>query len=65
MSSCAELELIINDQDLIETARDKLRRLMTILKIKKLDPERLERMFAYYNEHWPEYYGTEKIFVIE
>jgi len=33
--------------------------------LEELDQARLARMFAYYNAHWSEYYGTEKIFVIE
>jgi hypothetical protein len=31
----------------------------------ELGQARLERMFAHYNTHWPEYYGTENIFTIE
>jgi len=38
---------------------------MTKLDVEELPQDRLERMFAYYNKNWPEYYGTEKIFVIE
>jgi hypothetical protein len=30
-----------------------------------LAQERLERMFAHYNQNWPEYYGTTKVFIIE
>ncbi len=33
--------------------------------VAELPQDRLERMFAYYNLHWPEYYGTENIFTIE
>jgi hypothetical protein len=38
---------------------------MAELGIEELDAARLERMFAYYNAHWPEYYGTEKVFDIQ
>jgi hypothetical protein len=38
---------------------------MKELGVKELDQKRLERMFAFYNTHWPEYYGTDKIFTIE
>jgi hypothetical protein len=31
----------------------------------ELPQERLERMFTYYNTHWQDYYGTDKIFTIE
>jgi len=30
-----------------------------------LPNDRLERMFAYYNEHWQEYYDTDKTFVVK
>jgi hypothetical protein len=38
---------------------------MAKLGVEELPQDRLERMFAHYNAHWPEYYGTEKVFVIE
>jgi hypothetical protein len=31
----------------------------------ELNQDRLARMFAFYNAHWPEYYGTEKVFTVE
>jgi hypothetical protein len=39
--------------------------LMKECGVEELPQERLERMFAFYNTHWPDYYGTEKIFTIE
>ena len=32
---------------------------------KDLPQELLDLMFAFYNSHWKEYYGTERVFVIE
>jgi uncharacterized protein (DUF1778 family) len=48
-----------------EVARDEIRALMAELDAPELPQDRLERMFAFYNEHWPEYYGTDKIFSLQ
>lgn len=61
----AEFERIVNDATLLEEARNDIRALMTKLDVEELPQDRLERMFAYYNKNWSEYYGTDKIFVIE
>ncbi|MBI2612860.1 CYTH domain-containing protein [Candidatus Kaiserbacteria bacterium] len=61
----AEFERIVEDEVKVEAARNEIRSLMKELEVEELAQDRLERMFAYYNAHWPEYYGTEKIFVIE
>lgn len=61
----AELEKIVHNGGEAETVKNDLRNLMQTLGIEELPQDRLERMFAYYNEHWPEYYGTKKIFTIE
>ncbi len=37
---------------------------MNKLKCEELAQDRLERMFEHYNKNWPEYYGTEKVFLI-
>jgi len=60
----AELEKVVNHPDHVPPARDELRALMRELTIEELPQDRLERMFAHYNEHWPEYYGTDNIFTI-
>lgn len=60
----AEFEKIVADGDEAEAVKQNLRSLMKTLGAEELPQERLERMFAYYNEHWSEYYGTEKIFTI-
>lgn len=61
----AEFESIENDPSRADEAKAKLRGLIKSVGFTELDQERLARMFAYYNAHWPEYYGTEKVFNIE
>ena len=61
----AEFEKVINDKNESENVQKELRSLMDEVGVIELALDRLERMFAYYNEHWPEYYGTDKIFNIE
>ncbi len=60
----AEFEKIVHDDEEAEAAKKELRDLMKTLEIEELPQDRLARMFAYYNEHWMEYYGTDKIFNI-
>jgi predicted adenylyl cyclase CyaB len=60
-----EFETLIDDSAKAEETKENLRLLIRQLGLIELEQERLSRMFAYYNEHWPEYYGTDKIFVIE
>ncbi len=61
----AEFESIENDPARADAAKAELRGLIKSVSLEELDQERLARMFAYYNAHWPEYYGTEKVFIIE
>jgi len=61
----AEFEKIVNDQNESEGVQKELRNLMDEVGAIELAQDRLERMFSYYNEHWPEYYGTDNIFNIE
>lgn len=61
----AEFEKVITDQALAEKTKEELRELMSELGVSELPQDRLERMFAYYNANWPEYYGTDRIFTIE
>ncbi len=60
----AEFERMVATPAEAEAARDGIRALMSELGAEELPQDRLERMFAFYNEHWPEYYGTEKIFTL-
>lgn len=59
-----EIEKVIHDKDSIDVARKDIKKLMGKLGLKELPSERLARMYAYYNKHWQEYYGTKNIFTI-
>lgn len=61
----AEFEKIVNEAQEAEGAKRELLEFMEKMDVEELPQERLERMFAHYNAHWPEYYGTENIFVID
>lgn len=60
----AEFERVITDPAGADQAKKHIREVMASLGVEELDQARLERMFAYYNKHWQEYYKTDKIFVI-
>jgi len=61
----AEFERVVGDASEVEGARAEIDALMKELGIEELPQDRLERMFAFYNKNWPQYYGTDKIFTIE
>ena len=61
----AEFEKLVHEADRAEETKRELLALMAELGVEELPQDRLERMFAYYNAHWPEYYGTEHIFTVE
>ncbi len=61
----AEFERMINDSSMADEAQKEIRSLMDELGVIELEQDRLERMFAHYNDNWRDYYGTDKIFVIE
>jgi adenylate cyclase class IV len=61
----AEFEAVVTDATQVEEIKRKLRQTMADLGAEELDQERLARMFAFYNAHWPEYYGTDKVFTVE
>ncbi|PIQ68111.1 MAG: hypothetical protein COV91_05760 [Candidatus Taylorbacteria bacterium CG11_big_fil_rev_8_21_14_0_20_46_11] len=61
----AEFEKMISDGAQAEQATHELKALMAQLHCVELEQDRLERMFAHYNKHWGEYYGTDKTFTIE
>jgi predicted adenylyl cyclase CyaB len=61
----AEFEKLVTDESSVEETKKHLRDLMEELGVEELPQERLERMFKFYNEHWQEYYGTDKVFNIE
>jgi len=61
----AEFEKIGTSAEEAELIKNELQELMQEFGVVELPQERLERMFAYYNANWPQYYGTNKIFTIE
>lgn len=61
----AEFEKMTAIEAELENVRKELLDTMQSLGVSELPQDRLERMFAHYNTHWPEYYGTEKTFIIE
>lgn len=60
----AEVEKVVSDASKAEEVRQELRSLMGELGLEELPQDRLERMFAYYNANWKDYYGTDKVFNI-
>jgi len=61
----AEFEKILADESAVQSARAEIESIMSELGVAELPQDRLERMFAHYNQNWPDYYGTDKVFVIE
>jgi len=61
----AEFERMVESEHDVALARNEIDTLMTELAVTELTQDRLARMFNHYNEHWPEYYGTDKVFIIE
>lgn len=61
----AEFEKVLNDEAVLNSARIEITAMMQELGVEELQQDRLERMFAHYNQNWPDYYGTDKVFVIE
>jgi predicted adenylyl cyclase CyaB len=61
----AEFEKVVGSEQEVAGARSEIEHIMKQVGVVELGQARLERMFAHYNTHWPEYYGTENIFTIE
>ena len=61
----AEFEKVLEDKSFVDTAKDELLASMKEFGVEELKQDRLERMFAYYNSNWRDYYGTDKVFDIE
>ena len=60
----AEFEKVTSDEASLESVKTELLSVMKALGAEELSQERIERMFAHYNAHWNEYYGTDKTFNI-
>jgi predicted adenylyl cyclase CyaB len=61
----AEFEKVINDEKAVPKVKKELLDFMKEIGLEELGQDRLERMFAHYNNHWNEYYGSDKTFIIE
>ena len=61
----AEFELVIDDVQKTEESKADLRSTMAEVGAEELAQDRLERMFAFYNQNWADYYGTEKTFDVK
>jgi predicted adenylyl cyclase CyaB len=61
----AEFEKVVPHGVSVDGVRAELEALMAELGVAELPQDRLARMFAHYNEHWADYYGTDKTFLIE
>lgn len=61
----AEIEMVVDDKSKVDEAKRKIYDFMKKVGIEELSQERIERMFAHYNENWEEYFGTDKVFEIE
>ncbi len=60
-----EFEKVVTNEADTKKAHAELISFMKELGVEELPQERIERMFAFYNAHWPEDYGTEKTFTIK
>ena len=61
----AEFEKMTDAEDALPRVREEIYELMRELGVEELPQDRLARMFDHYNKNWPEYYGTEKIFIVK
>jgi adenylate cyclase class IV len=61
----AEFEKITEDSAEIPNITQYLLNTMSGFNVLELPQDRLERMFAYYNQNWQDYYGTDKVFIVE
>jgi adenylate cyclase class IV len=61
----AEFEKVVDDSRQAPDVEAEIRSFMKECSIDELPQDRLERMFAYYNANWGDYYGSDKIFNIE
>ena len=60
----SEFEIIINDPSKADEEKRKVREVIEKLWFEELDQGKLEKMFAYYNENWRDYYWTDKTFTL-
>ena len=61
----AEFERLVTEGSATALAKQAILDELARLGLAELSQERVGRMFAHYNQHWPDYYRTDKTFVIE
>ena len=61
----SEFEMVVEDENKADDIKLRLRNMMEDLGVKELQQDRLARMFDYYNKNWKDYYGTDKIFIVD
>jgi len=61
----AEFKAGVESFEEVGIAKHAIHVFMEHLGISELSQDRLERMLAYYNAYWEDYYGTDKVFIIE
>ena len=59
-----EFEKTVKDPEGLPEAKKSILDHIESLGYAELDQKKLADMFAYYNEHWREYYGTDRIFTL-
>lgn len=60
----AEFEKMESDQIRALEVKEEIRKELANLGFEELSQDRLGRMFDFYNTHWQDYYGTNKVFTI-
>lgn len=61
----AEFEKMTNSEKSVNLIKNELHQLMAKFGVEELQQDRLERMFAYYNDNWRNYYETDKVFNVK
>ena len=61
----AEFEKVVSEKSVADKTKQDLLDAMSTFSLEELPQDRLERMFAYYNKNWRDYYGTDKVFNIQ
>jgi adenylate cyclase class IV len=61
----AEFEKVTDDPEKVAEIKASLLHIMAKYGVEELSQDRLERMFAYYNQNWKDYYGTDEVFIIK
>lgn len=61
----AEFERVVDDASAVPEARASVLGALADLGLAEVSQELLAKMFAHYNAHWEEYYGTERTFSVD